>query len=813
MVPRVSLDRPPHEVTATVLGAGTMGAQIAAHLANAGVRTFLLDIVPKGVEAGAPASARNAIVLGAMKGLQKARPPAYMDEAAADRITVGNFDDDLAKAVSQSDLVIEAIIERLDIKQSLFSKVAAAAKPTTILATNTSGIPISAIAQALPEDARKRFVGLHFFNPPRWMHLLEVIPSSFTDASVCDEAARFCEVALGKGIVPCRDTPNFIGNRIGIAEMLLTFEATTFGDYTIEEVDMLNGSLMGRPKTGSYRLGDMVGLDVIGHVVKNLREGLSGDPSAPNYDPLYDRMALPAVLETLLERKAFGDKSGGGFYKKNKLPDGSTAPMALDLKTQEYRPRADKPRFDELKAAAKMPTLERKIHDALRVDGRAGTFLRRLYLPLFNYAATLTGTICETPKQIDDAMCWGYGWKLGPFGMMDAAGLDWVVEQMKAADMTPAPALAALVEAKGAGARWYGDDATAPTVHVPGRGEVALPEAPGFLFLDRRRSTNELAKNSSAGLIDIGDGVACLEFRSKANVLDEGVVTMMGDAPELLRSRGFTALVIGNQDEHFCRGANLLQIAGWIMQKKWDELDAAVNALQQVHMNLRHGSMPVVVAPFGQTLGGGCELTLHAASVQAGADLFMGLVEIAVGVLPAGGGLKEIARRASNWASQVADGDPFAWIKQGSLAAATAKISMSAHEARKMGFLRDTDGITFHRGRLIADAKKRALSLVAGGWTPPDRNEAIRVVGAPQGANIMFAATQFAWGGYATDHDKLIAQKIAHVLSGGMTVSATTVTAQTLLDLEREAFLSLCGTDKTFARIQSMLTTQKPLRN
>ncbi len=813
MVPPVTLNRPPHQLVATVLGAGTMGAGIAAHLANAGIRTHLLDIVPRGVEADAPKAARDKLAAGALKALPKSKPPGLMLKSFAARITPGNFDDDLERAVAESDIVIEAIVERLDIKQSVFKKVAAAAKDTTILATNTSGIPIADIAEALPEAARERFLGLHFFNPPRWMHLLEVIPSKYTAQRWVDEVSRFSDEVLGKGVVSCRDTPNFIGNRIGIGEMLLTFAATTgtgAGDgYTIEEVDTLNGKPVGRPKTGSYRLGDMVGIDVAAHVINNLRENLSGDPSAPNYDPLHPLMNPSPAMQKLVDEGWVGDKAKQGFYKKTKGADGKRVILAFDLETLEYR-ELRKANFPELKGLK--GKLETSVHKALRLEGRAGEFYRKVYLPLFNYAAGLSGTICDTPKEIDEAMRWGYGWQLGPFELMDAAGVGWCVEQLKAAGIAVAPSILALLE-QGADATWYrgsygkGQEVFNGDKYVP----VEVPK--GMLVLAGHKPEGEIETNSTAALIDIGDGVALLEFRNKANFLDEGVVKLLQRAPELLKEKGFRALVIGNQADHFCRGANLLQIGMLAMQKKWDELDAAVNTLQQTLMGLRHGTMPVVAAPFGQTLGGGCEVSMHADHIQAGADLFMGLVEIAVGVLPAGGGLKEIARRASVHAAKAPGGDVFNWVRRGFEAAATGNVTMSAFEARDKGWLSDTDGITFHKGRVLADAKRAAIALAQSNYMPPDRNEPIQVMGAPGGANLMLGIHEFGWGGFASEHDQLIGSKMIHVLSGGMKPIAGTATAQELLDLEREAFLSLAGTEKTVARIQHMLNTRKPLRN
>jgi 3-hydroxyacyl-CoA dehydrogenase len=809
MVRTVKLDRPAHQITATVIGAGTMGAGIAAHLANAGCRTHLLDIVPKDQKD------RSAIAKKVLKGMPKDKRSPLMSKSFGGRLTPGNIDDHLEDAVSKSDIVIEAVIERLDIKRDLFSKIAAAAPAHCVLATNTSGIPIHAIAEALPDHAKKRLIGMHFFNPPRWMHLLEVIPSDSTDPDLVDDVSRFSEVTLGKGVVPCRDTPNFIGNRIGVGEMLFSFAATSAGKYTVEEVDFLNGPLMGRPKTGSHRLGDLVGLDVLGHVVKNLQDTLSGDPKADNYDPIYDRLAVPDVIQKMYEKNWLGDKTGQGFYKKSRDEKGKRVILSLDLDTLEYRPQ-QKARFEELKSIRKVEPLERRIHEAMRAEGRAGDFLRKVYLPLFNYAATLTGDICDTPKQIDDAMCWGYGWKVGPFKMWDATGVKWGVEQLEAMGETPAPAVKALLDKHGDDATWYGGEPQKPQVYTGREGGYEDIETPaGILFLDPiKKSGREIFKNSTAALLDIGNGVACLEFRSKMNMLDQGVIELLTAAPSTLTDRGFSGLVVGSQSDDFCVGANIMQMIAWIMQKDWDGVDKGVAALQDALMGLRHAELPVVVAPYGRVLGGGVETCLHGDAIVASADTFMGLVEIGVGVLPAGGGLKEICRRASAWAAQVPDGgDPYEWIRRGFGSVAMGTVSTSAFEARELGYLAASDGITFHKSRVIADAKKRVLGLVAQGYRPPDRNEPISVVGAPRGASFMMGAKLFEWGGYASEHDMKIGKKIAHVLSGGMTHTATTVTAQHLLDLEREAFVSLCGEEKTLARMQHMLEKGKPLRN
>src|SRR5688572_6499811 len=416
-----------------------MGAGIAAHLAAAGCKVYLLDL------AGSGGVGRSALADRALAQLPKSKPPALMSKQALGRLFAGNFEDDLERAIGESDLVIEAIVERLDLKLELWGKVARSAREDAVLATNTSGIPIASIAAGLPAERRGQFLGLHFFNPPRWMHLLEVIPGPDTSPALLRDAADFCDRALGKGIVLCRDTPNFIGNRIGIAEMLLTFRATRELGFTIEEVDFLNGPLLGRPKTGTFRLGDLVGLDVIGHVVQNLEQGTSGDPNAPNYDPLHPVMVVPDVVQKLVEQKRLGDKTGAGFYKKVRDPSGQSTVLALDLDSLEYRPQRT-PEFPDLAKLTKNPDVRARVPLALRRDDRAGAFLRRVLLPLFNYSARLSGVICESPQQIDEAMRFGYGWQLGPFELLDAAGPAWVHEQLILAGETPAPLLSALLQ-------------------------------------------------------------------------------------------------------------------------------------------------------------------------------------------------------------------------------------------------------------------------------------------------------------------------------------------------------------------------------
>lgn len=813
----VSLQRPPHQLVATVIGAGTMGAQIAAHLANAGVRTHLLDMVPRDVGRDAPAAARNALALGAVKQLSKMQPAPLMHASAAERIHPGNLEDDLERAVGQSDLVIEAVVERLDVKKPLFARIAASAPAHAVLATNTSGLPIGRIAEDLPDEARRRVVGMHFFNPPRYMHLLEIVSSEATDPAVAEALARFGERVLGKGIVPCPDTPNFIGNRIGIAEMLLTFRCAFDEGYTVEEVDLLNGPLMGRPKTGSFRLGDLVGIDVAAMVIENLAQATSADPAAANYDETHDTLTVHPSLRAILEKGLKGDKVGQGFYKKTKEKgaSGRSKVLSLDLQTLAYRPRQE-PAFPELAAIAKERDVRRRVHLALRAEGRAGEFLRAVYLPLFNYAAHRLGQVSRGPKEIDDAMRWGYGWELGPFALWDAVGVAWTAERLAEMGVPLAPAAQRLLETKPDDARWYGGNQVAPTVFIPAEGrDIEVPRPRDTLSLGAAKEAGGiLHQNASASLIDLGDGVACFEIHSRGNSLDEHVLALLRETPERLSARrDFRALVIGNDADLFCSGADLAMLGRTASEGKWSMIEQTVAGLQQMYMALRHGPLPVVAAVRGRALGGGCELLLHTAAVVAHVESYIGLVEVGVGLLPAAGGLKEIVRRGWAWAREAPEPDPYPWIRRGFEATSTAKVSLSAAEAVDLGYLRSTDTIVFHRDHVLARAKAQAIALAETGWQPPDPEERIGVIGASRGASLFMGARLFAWAGYASEHDKKIAEKIAHVLSGGMDPFGRPRTAQQLLDLEREAFLALCGEPKTQERIRAMLETKRPLRN
>ena len=709
--------------------------------------------------------------------------------------------------------MLEAVIERLDIKKPLFDRIAKAAPAHAVLATNTSGLPVGSIAQDLPEDARRRVVGMHFFNPPRYMHLLEVVSSEYTDPAVAADLSRFGDHVLGKGIVPCRDTPNFIGNRIGIGEMLLTFGATFDGGYTVEEVDLLNGKLMCRPKMGSFRLGDLVGIDVAALVIGNLKKGTSNDPAAPNYDEMHDQMVVHPKIEQMFEKGMKGDKTKQGFYKKTTDDKGRRNVLSLDLNTLEYREQ-QKASFPEVEKIKKLPWQQR-VHEALRLEGRAGDFLRKVYLPLFNYAANRLGEIADGPTAIDDAMKWGYGWEQGPFALWDAVGVKWSIEQLQAMGVEISPAATALLQAKGDDATWYDGPQAERRMFVPERKAFeAVPQPEGIVILSALKEQNKVIEsNASASLIDLGDGIACVEFHSKMNALDDGIGRMMVNAVTEPEKRGIRGVVIGNNGDNFSVGANLFFILALAGQSKWTELEKAVDDLQQALMTVRHSAVPVVTAPHGMALGGGCETQMHGNATVAAAESYIGLVEIGVGVLQAGGGLKEIVRRASEWAAQVPDGDPYPWVRRGFEAAAAATVATSAHEAMGYGFIGHEQTVVFNKHRVIAEAKKKAIGMAEAGFVPPDRNQPLQVIGASRGASFLMGAQMFQWGGYASEHDKLVASKIAHVLSGGMEAGATPKTAQDILDLEREAFVSLCGEQKTRDRMAHMLQTNKPLRN
>ena len=740
-----------------VLGAGTMGSRIAAHFANAGIPSLLLDLT---VEA-------------ARKGIQTAasqRPGAFFVDSAASLVTPGGFDTDLA-CVSECDWIIEAVTENLEIKRSLWKKVEALSRPDAIFSTNTSGIPLHQIAEGFSPDFRRRFLGTHFFNPPRYLHLLEVIPGPETAPELLEFVTRFADRRLGKGVVPCKDTPNFIGNRIGFFFLGTLAKITLEEDYSVEEVDALTGSLIGLPNSATFRLLDIVGLDVCSFVGDNLYQAV------PN-DPWRDRFVLPEFHKKMVERGWIGEKSGQGYYKRA----GKDKQIhAIDLKTLEYHP-ASKPQF-----AAVGADLPQRLRTLVAAKDRAGTFLWKLFADYFLYSAACVPEISDRIVEVDRAMRWGYAHTFGPFELWDALGFEDVCRRLES-EGRALPENAEKLRRAGAQS-WYRGDTCFDV-----RSSSYQPFQPPGLILERN---TRVKTNSGASLIDIGDGVLCVEFHSKMNTLGEDQIGML-EAGVAETEKNFEAMIIDNQGDTFSAGANLALVLLTAQNGDWEELGEMVHRFQQVNLLLKYANKPVVAAPFSRALGGGCEICLHAARIQASAETYIGLVEVGVGVIPAAGGCKEMLLRVGD-ARTIAER-----IGQ-------AKVSSSAAEARQLGFLSGADRISMNPDRLIGDAKEHALWL-ARDYAPPPRAQ-VKVGGEAAFALLKLGVWTYRQGGFISDYDAVVLEKLANVLSGGRGIGEQTVSEQYILDLEREAFLSLCGNIKTQERMQHTLKTGKPLRN
>jgi 3-hydroxyacyl-CoA dehydrogenase len=700
--------------SAAVLGAGVMGAQIAAHLANAGVPVLLLDI------------SRDAAAAGLARLKKMSPAPFFVPENAA-LVRTGSFADDADLAgAAACDWIIEAIVEKLDVKQALMARVELHRAPHAVVSSNTSGISIAAIAEGRSPEFRKHWLGTHFFNPPRYLRLVEVIPTPDTDPAVTDGVTEFLERRLGKGAVRAADTPAFIANHLGIYGVVRLLDAVASGRYTIEEIDAITGPLTGRPRSATFRTLDLAGLDILAHVAVDLEKRVGGP------------FVLPAFAKTMLERNLIGDKTGQGFYKKVKSADG-TKILTLDLNTFEYRDAAPV-RIASLETAKNMDSLEDRLRFLINAEDKAGELLRETLLPTLEYAKSLG----MEEESVDRAMQLGFGWEIGPFEMM----------KVLAGGSVPRVSLIA--------------------------------------------TSRVVKKNAGASLVDLGDGVFCVEFHSKMNTIGGDTIEMLHAGLAESAANG-QALVIGNDAVNFCAGANLMLVLLEAQDGNWDEIDMMIRAFQGVTMALKTSAVPVVVAPAGLALGGGCEMALHADRVQAHAETYMGLVEVGVGLLPGGGGTKELLIRMG---AQPA----FEVIGFG-------KVSTSGPEARKIGYLRDVDNITMNRDHLIADAKAAALERTRGGYQPRIAQTDVKV-GGPDTFALLSLGVHLAWrAGRISDHDALIGRKIARVLSGGDVPHATTVSEQALLDLEREGFLGLCGEQKTLERIAYTLKTGKTLRN
>ena len=810
-----------------VLGAGTMGSRIAAHLANAGVRSYLLDIVPSGVAPDAPSAARNRIADSGLDAARKSKPAAFMEPALSRLVTTGNFEDHLS-LLAECDWIIEAVVEDLDLKRALLRKVEAVRKPGTIVTTNTSGLPVHSIAEGFSEDFRRNWFGTHFFNPPRYMRLLEIIPTPESDPAAIEAIAQFSSVRLGKGIVYAKDTPNFIANRVGCFSVVNIVRLMQEFDFSIEDVDALTGSAIGFPKSATFRTIDMVGLDVLGHVVRNakrLAPVLAGSGGAAEMLDERGDLELPAFYDQMVERKLIGDKTRAGFYKKERGPEGEKR-LALDWKTLEYRP-AQRPKFPSLEMAKTVDSLGERVRMLTGFGGekldKAGEFLWTALSEVFTYAANRIPEISDNVVEIDRAMRMGFNWEMGPFELWDAVGVEASVARMKK-EGKPVSANAEKLLASGQKS-WYSDDPHTAS----GRAYFDLATtsskeekvAPGVWSVSVARKSNGVVKaNSGASLIDLGDGVGCIEFHSKMNSLGADIIQLTS---QVLKPGGpgdnFDAFVISNDASNFSVGANIMLLLMAVQDEEWDDVDMMVRQFQNMTQLIKFSPKPVVAAPFGMTLGGGCEVSLHAAARQPHAELYMGLVEVGVGLLPGGGGCKEMTLRAVDSAQSIraeARGESVEMMeamKKAFETVALAKVSTSAFEARGLGFLNRGDEITMNRERVLSDAKAHALELARSGYRAPVPRTDVPAPGESILATLKLGVHLMRQGEFISDHEVKIASKVAEVLCGGALTPGTPVSEQYLLDLEREAFKSLCGERKTQERIQFTLKTGKPLRN
>ena len=797
---------------AAVLGAGTMGAQIAAHLANAGIPTLLLDIPP-----GEPSpeehargltlesrEVRDRVARAGLEAAKKARPAAFFTPEAASLVSVGNFDDDLPR-LKDCDIVIEAVVENLDIKRRLFERVERFRRPGSVVASNTSGIPVRRIAEGFSEDFRAHFLGTHFFNPPRYLHLVELIRTEWTKPEVSCSVYGFLDRRLGKGVVVAKDRPNFIANRIGTYGAMVTLRALAEDGYTIEEVDRMTGPALGRPKSATFRTFDIVGLDVLTHVARNLHAAVPEDEEREAY-------RLPEFVERMVNRGILGEKTKGGFYQKRKGEGEKSDIWTLDVASLEYRPQ-QKAKLPALDAAKNIEDTRARVKTLVWGKDRAGEFLWKTMSRVFAYAANRIPEIADTVVEVDRAMKWGFGWELGVFETWDAVGVERSVARMREEGRAVPANVGRMLEAGATsfyktegGQQFYFDFASAQYVPVA--------EPPGVIVLKSlKERAGVIRKNAAASLVDLGDGVACLEFHSKMNSIGGDTLQMLKFALAEVE-RNFVGLVVGNQGQNFSVGANLMLVLLGAQEEEWDELDLGVRAFQQATMSLRYSPKPVVVAPFQMTFGGGCEMTLHADRARAAAETYIGLVEVGVGLIPAGGGTKEMLVRAlDSIPPGVAEADPFPFVKRAFETIALAKVATSAAEAKTLGFLREEDSYSMNADRLVADAKQEVLALAATGYAPPRPRADVLALGNSALSTLKLGIHQMKRGGFISDYDALIGEKLARVLTGGDLNHETRVSEQYLLDLEREAFLSLCGHRQTQERIAHMLKTGKPLRN
>jgi len=792
-----------------VLGSGVMGSRIAAHFANIGCKVYLLDIVPKELNEEEKSrgltledkAVRNRIVDGNLKEILKAKPASLYSNSFASRIKTGNFDDNM-DWLKKVDWIIEVVVENLDIKNIVFEKVEKFRKPGTLLTTNTSGIPINKMLEGRSEDFQKHFCGVHFFNPPRYLQLMEIIPSPKTDESVIDFLMYYGDLFLGKTPVLCKDTPAFIANRIGVFSIMAVFKLMNEMKLKIKEIDTLTGPLTGKPKSATFRTADVVGIDTLVKVAENIYKDCPDDEAR-------DLFSIPDYVNKLVENNWLGDKTGQGFYKKSKDDEGNRVILELNIDTFEYQP-SGKTKFASVGMAKQIDDLRDRVKALTFSKDKAGEFLKKLSFMIFRYSSNRIPEISDEIFRIDDALRAGFGWELGPFETWDAIGLEKSVKKMEEENLKPAQWVYEMLE-KGFTSFYKIENGLRKFYDIGSQSYKEIPGKSSFIILDNLRSNKPVWKNVGATLHDIGDGVVNLEFQTKMNSIGSEILEAINKSIEIAE-KDFKGLVIANNGQHFSAGANLAMMLMLATEQEFDEIDMAVRLFQKSTMHVRYSSVPVVVAPHSLTLAGGCEVCLHADKVVASAETYIGLVEVGVGIIPAGGGTKEMTLRASD--SYTKDAIELPELQWRFLNIAMATVATSAYEAIDMNILvKGRDDIIVNPHRVIASAKKSVIELADRGYTQPIQREDIKVLGRSALSVMLLGAYSFHVGKYISDHDKKIVEKLAYVMSGGDLSASTLVSEQYLLDLEREAFLSLIGEKKTLERIQSILTTGKPLRN
>jgi 3-hydroxyacyl-CoA dehydrogenase len=805
-----------HINQAVVIGSGTMGSAIAAHLINAGVRVSLLDIVPRELtgeekEAGLSLKdhqVRNRIVTEGWQAALNSRPASLYSKSLADQVQLGNLEDDI-EWVSEADWVIEVIIENLEIKQSLMEKIDGMRSKTTIVSSNTSGIPINSIAEGRSKSFQEHFLGTHFFNPPRYLKLLEVIPTRETLSEVVQMISHFAEYRLGKGVVICKDTPNFIANRMGFGSGAFALDYILKNDYQIKEVDSITGPLIGRPKTATFRLLDLVGIDIWDHVGTNLAKALPEDDPAK---PYLLSEGVNKLIQDMVSNGQLGNKTRQGFYKQVRV-DGKKEFWPLDLKTREYQ-EGEKVRYDSVQAAKDIEVLGERIAKMLEDDDRAASLVKAILLQGLSYASHCIPEIADTPKPIDDAMRWGFGHEAGPFEIWDSLGVA-EIDQLMESEGFPAAAWVKEMLQAGQESFYKYEESRKTAVYEPGNGKYQpIQPNPQILLLDELKNNTDkvLDRNTSASLVDLGDGVACVEFQTKMNAIDEDTIKLMERALDYALEHDLNGIVIGCDADNFSAGANLFGVVMASQNQLWDQLDLLVQRLQNVNMRMRYFPKPVVVAPAGLALGGGAEITMHGNAVVAAAELYIGLVEVGAGVIPAGGGTKEMVRRVVNPPMKTKNAVAFPYLQRLFEQVGQAEVATSALEGKELGILGPGDRIVINRVHLLAEAKREVLHMAQGGYQPPP-HEKVYAAGRDALSGLKAGLYNFKESGFITEYEAVIGEKLIQVMTGGNISQPEWVKEQYFLDLEREAFLSLCGEKKTQERMWNLLQTGKVLRN